>query len=144
MATFHDSRGKMKSDLKFFLWALAIATTLYIATMSFTSYAERRSSSVEAACLGEIASQTTKADFNKAESQVAPWNRDWGVKLEDHAACPHSANELTGAKVLQEFASSLSSLYAVAILVLMIGITPMIWYFFLRRLSEVADAVRRK
>lgn len=133
----------MKSDLKFFLWALAIAATLSMATMSFTSYAERRSSSAEAACLGEIASQTTKVDFNKAESQVAPWSRDWGVKVEDRA-CPRAANELTDAKVIQEFASSLSSLYAAAILVLMIGVTPMIWYFCLRRLSEVADAVRRK
>lgn len=143
----------MKTPSSFFWKSLGIAALLTGCGFAYSGYTAGKLASAQQKC--EAESQSRMNAFN---AQHAKETGPWSIYQTSGATCdpsklymdtpygevPDGAQGELLTAYRDEIGNTENVFYGVAFLILIIGITPVIWYFFLARLAEIATAVRRK
>ena len=139
----------MSFPARFFLYCLGLAISLATVALVYSSILDKRLSDAVAACKSE-SNQLT--DAAKERAAKTPDSRINGFEFAG-LVCDPLAFDMTdkvppgaqGEMVLADRARSSfegSFFLIAAILLSLVGILPASWYFLLRRLREVAAAIR--
>jgi hypothetical protein len=137
--------------MSFFLKAAALALVLSGAGFGYSQYMHNRTRTVQSKC--EAYGKSEIAEFNArlAKETGAPWMGDPLVcdpsqlyyDTTHSSVLPGVQGELLTA-YREEKNGVASVIYVIAFLIILIGVLPACWHFFLARLSEFAAAIRRK
>lgn len=140
----------MKSPIRFFLVCAGIAAMLAASGLAYSLFLESRLSKAVAAC--EERSKLEVATWQKRapNTMEGPWQKFTFAGL----ACSPSElistygelhavqNEVIAAYRAKHSFEYGAVLYVLAMLCVLVGVLPVCWYFLLRRIREVAAAIR--
>lgn len=146
------------SPLRFFLLSLCAAALIAVGGKAYMSYIEAQLPKAIAECESESKREREKFEAQRAAigDDSGPWGK---FRLEGLVCDPRELyrarfepnyKEPPGVqgKLVRAYDASLTGYeegaYTLAVLCIVIGSLPGIWYFLLRRLSEIAAAVRGK